>query len=109
VTFGSKSPEGIRQNGNDGQSKSKEPFVQDDKTMKAPILVTKAQNMPTGIRSGVPEETGKNGPSFAEIHERAREIHIERGDHVCDMDNYLDEWLQADRELQEKYNNSSCE
>jgi hypothetical protein len=25
------------------------------------------------------------------------------------MDNYLDEWLQADRELQEKYNNSSCE
>ena len=77
--------------------------------MKAPNLATKAQNMPTGIRSGVTEETGKNRPSFAEIHERAREIHIERGDHVCDMDNYLDEWLQADRELQEKYNNSSCE
>gem|GEM_PF-5698999 len=108
MTFGSKFPEEIRQNGNDGQSKSKEPFVQDDKTMKAPILATKAQNITAGIRSGVPEETGKNGPAFAEIHERAREIHIERGGHVCDMDSYLDEWLQAVRELQEKYNQSSC-
>jgi hypothetical protein len=107
MTFGSKFPEGIRQNGNNGQSKSKESFVQDDKTMKAPNLATKAQNMPTGIRSGVTEETGKNGPSFAEIHERAREIHIGRGDHVCDIDNYLDEWLQAEHELQEKYNKSS--
>ena len=77
--------------------------------MKSSNLATEVRDMPTGIRSGVTEETGKNGPSFAEIHERAREIHIERGDHVCDIDNYLDEWLQADRELQEKYNNSSCE
>ena len=77
--------------------------------MKSSNLATEVRDMPTGIRSGVTEETGKNGPSFAEIHERAREIHIERGDHVCDIDNYLDEWLQADRELQEKYSNSSCE
>ena len=77
--------------------------------MQSPNLATKAQNIPAGIRSGVPEETGKNGPSFAEIHERAREIHIERGDHVCDIDNYLDEWLQAEHELQEKYNKSSGE
>jgi hypothetical protein len=77
--------------------------------MKSPNLATEAQNMPTGIRSGVPEETGKNWPSLAEIHKRAREIHIERGGHVCDIDNYLDEWLQAERELQEKYNESSGE
>jgi hypothetical protein len=74
--------------------------------MKSPNLATEAQNMPTGIRSGVPVETSRNGPSFAEIRQRAREIHIERGGHVCDMDNYLDEWLQAERELQEKYKKS---
>jgi len=76
--------------------------------MKSPNLATEAQNM-AGIRSSVPEETGKNGPSFLEIHERARELHIERGDHLCDMDSYLDEWLEAEHELQEKYNKSSCE
>ena len=76
--------------------------------MQSPNLATKAQNTPVGIRSGVSEETGKNGPSFAEIHERAREIHIERGVHVCDMDSYLDEWLWAEHELQEKYNQGSC-
>ena len=74
--------------------------------MQLPNLASKAQNVPTGIRSGLPEETSKNGPSFAEIHERARAIHIERGDHVCDMDSYLDEWLQAEHELQEKYKRS---
>jgi hypothetical protein len=77
--------------------------------MKSPNLATEAQNMPTGIRPSVPVETSRNGPSFAEIRQRAREIHIERGGHVCDMDNYLDEWLQAERELQEKYNKSSGE
>jgi len=77
--------------------------------MKPPNLATEAQDMPTGIRSSVPVETSRNGPSFAEIRQRAREIHIERGGHVCDMDNYLDEWLQAERELQEKYNKSSGE
>jgi hypothetical protein len=80
----------------------------EDKTMKPPNVATEAQNM-AGIRSGVPEETGKNGPSLAETHQRAREIHIERGGHLCDMDNYLDEWLQAEHELQEKYKRSFCE
>ena len=72
--------------------------------MQLPNLATKAQNVETGIRSGMQEETTKSGPSFAEIHERAREIHIQRGGHICDMDSYLDEWLQAEHELQEKYN-----
>ena len=76
--------------------------------MKSPNLATKAQNI-AGTRSSVREETGKNGPSFREIHERAREIHIGRSDHLCDMDSYLDEWLEAERELQEKYNKCSCE
>jgi hypothetical protein len=77
--------------------------------MKSPNLATEAQNMPTGIRSSVPVETSRNGPSFAEIRQGARQIHIERGAHVCEMNNYLDEWLQAERELQEKYNKSSGE
>ena len=76
--------------------------------MKTPNVATEAQNM-AGIQSGVPEEPGKNGPSLAEIHQRAREIHIERDGHVCDMDNYLDEWMQAEHELQERYNKSSGE
>jgi hypothetical protein len=58
---------------------------------------------------GLPEEIGNNGPSLAEIRQRAFEIHIERGDHVCDLDNYLDEWLQAERELKEKYSTSNDE
>ena len=77
--------------------------------MKLPNLATKAQHMPTGIRSGVPEETGQNVPTLDEIHRRAREIHSERGGHVCDMDHYLDEWLQAERELQKTFNKSSGE
>jgi hypothetical protein len=77
--------------------------------MKSPNLATEAQDMPTGIRSCLPVETSRNGPSFAEIRQRAREIHIERGGHVCDMDNYLDEWLRAERELQEKFKRGFCE
>ena len=50
----------------------------------------------------VPEEGRKNGPSPAEIRRRAFEIHIERGGiHGCD----LDDWMQAERELQQKYKN----
>jgi len=36
------------------------------------------------------------------------EIHVEHGD-GSDLENYLDKWLQAERELQEKYNKSSGE
>jgi hypothetical protein len=49
------------------------------------------------------EQGGRNTPSPEEIRKRAFEIHIERGGiHGCD----LDDWLQAERELQEKYKNN---
>ena len=71
---------------------------------------TNAQDIPRSIlRSDVPGESGKNVASLAEIHQRALEIHVERGGHVCDLDNYLDEWLQAESELREKYNRSNDE
>jgi len=57
--------------------------------MKAPNLATKAQNMPTGIRRVYRKKQARDGPSSQNHERRAREIHIERGDHVCDMDNYL--------------------
>jgi Protein of unknown function (DUF2934) len=42
----------------------------------------------------------QNGPSLEEIQQRAYEIHIERGGtHGQDVD----DWLTAERELQEKY------
>ena len=78
--------------------------------MKLRDCATDDQNTRPGrFRSDVPEERGKNGPSLLEIHERALEIHIERGGHDYDLDEYLDEWLQAERELRGKYNKSSGE
>jgi hypothetical protein len=78
--------------------------------MKAQNVARNAQNTrPRGVGPDVPEEIGKNVPTLDEIHRRALEIHIERGDHGCDLDNYLDEWLQAERELQGKYNKSNGE
>jgi hypothetical protein len=72
--------------------------------MKLQDPITSAQTMSRSIlRSHVAEESRSDGPSLAEIRERAFEIHIERGGiHGCD----LDDWLQAERELQEKYNKS---
>ena len=68
--------------------------------MKLQDPLTNAQTMSRSIlRSNVAEGSRSNGPSLAEIRERAFEIHIERGGiHSCD----LDDWLQAERELQEK-------
>jgi Protein of unknown function (DUF2934) len=73
--------------------------------MKSQNPGTNAENIPRSIlQSNVPEESRRNGPSLAQIRERAFEIHIERGGiHGCD----LDDWLQAERELQEKYNKSN--
>ena len=73
--------------------------------MRPQDLKTNTQNTPRIIfQSDVPEEGVKNGPTPAEIRHRAFEIHIERGGiHGCD----LDDWLQAERELQEKYNKSN--
>jgi hypothetical protein len=63
-----------------------------------------AQNTrPSRFRSDVPEERGKNVPTLDEIRRRALEIHIERGSHGYDLDEYLDEWLQAERELRTRY------
>jgi len=73
--------------------------------MKLQDPITNAQTMSKGIlRLNVAEGSRNNGPSLAEIRERAFEIHIERGGiHGCD----LDDWLLAERELQEKYNKSN--
>ena len=75
--------------------------------MKSKNLKTNAHDVPTGIlQSDLAEEGGKNRPTPAEIRQRAFEIHIERGGiHGCD----LDDWMQAERELQEKYNKSPRE
>jgi hypothetical protein len=78
--------------------------------MKAQNLVTNAQNTrPNRFRSDVREERGKNVPTLDEIHRRALEIHIERGGHGYDLDEYLEEWLQAERELRGKYDGSNHE
>jgi hypothetical protein len=55
------------------------------------------------LRSIPVEQVVKDGPTPEEIRERAFEIHIERGGiYGCD----LDDWFQAERELQKKYSNS---
>jgi hypothetical protein len=70
--------------------------------MKSQNLKTNTQNTPSTIfRSDILEGKGENGLTPAQIRHRAFEIHIERGGiHGCD----LDDWLQAERELQGKYN-----
>ena len=72
--------------------------------MKSQNPSTNPQNTPTAALAPAPGETGNNGPSHAEIRQRAFEIHIERGGiYGCD----LDDWLQAEHELKAKYNKSS--
>jgi hypothetical protein len=75
--------------------------------MKSQNLKTNAHDVATDILQSDSAEAGsKNGPTPAEIRQRAFEIHIEHGGiHGCDLDDYL----QAERELQEKYNQSSRE
>jgi len=81
-----------------GHSVVNRKHVKGERTMKSQNPSTNAQNMRTEVRSDEPEGTGENGPSLAEIRLRAFEIHIERGGiHGCDPD----DWLQAERELQE--------
>ena len=62
--------------------------------MKSQNVKTNAQNTPSIIfRPDVPEEKVQNGPTLAEIRQRAFEIHMERGGiHGCD----LDDWRQAE-------------
>jgi hypothetical protein len=81
---------------------SQEHVLREKRSMKSQSLETNDQNTPSIIlRPDVAEEKGQNGPTLAEIRHRAFEIHIERGGiHGCD----LNDWLQAEGELQEKYN-----
>ena len=65
--------------------------------------------MPADIGSDVQEERGKNVPTLDEVRRRALEIHIERGGQGYDLDEHLDEWLQAERARREKYNKSNDE
>ena len=54
------------------------------------------------LRSSIAEQPIKSAPTPEEIRQRAYEIHIERGGfHGCD----LEDLLQAERELQQKYKN----
>jgi hypothetical protein len=77
--------------------------------MKSRNLATNAQDIQIDIGSDVQEERGKNAPTLDEIRRRTLEIHIERGGQGYDLDEYLDEWLQAERDLREKYNESNDE
>ena len=72
--------------------------------MKSRNVFTNTEGMPKIVsQSHIAEEEKNSGPSPAEIRQRAFEIHIERGGiHGCD----LDDWLQAELELQEKYKNN---
>jgi len=55
------------------------------------------------LHSTTAEQPIKNAPTPEEIRKRAYEIHIERGGfYGCDMDDLL----QAERELRQKYNNN---
>jgi DUF2934 family protein len=55
------------------------------------------------LRSDTAEQVIKDEPTPEEIRQRAFEIHIERGGiYGCD----LDDWLQAERELQQKHRNN---
>jgi hypothetical protein len=69
--------------------------------------VRNAESRPSAIFQSDNAERGRrSSPSPEEIRQRAFEIYMERGGiHGCD----LDDWSQAERELQEKFNKSSGE
>jgi hypothetical protein len=72
--------------------------------MKSQNVKTITQNAPNIIcRPDVPEEKGQNGPTLAEIRERAFEIHTERGGiHGCDLDDWLPGGTRAPGKVQEQ-------
>jgi hypothetical protein len=72
--------------------------------MKSRNVFTNTEGTPKiALQSDIAEEEKNAGPSLAEIRQRVFEIHIECcGTRGCD----LDDWLQAERELQEKYKNN---
>jgi hypothetical protein len=81
--------------------------LEGEKIVRSQDLKTNTQNTPRIIfLSEIAEEKGQSCPTSAEIRQRAFEIHLERGGvHGCE----LDDWLQAERELQEKYNKNNDE
>ena len=72
--------------------------------MTSRSTVAHAASTPKGVSQValVKEEDSKNAPTPEEIRLRAFEIYIQRGGvDGCD----LDDWLVAERELQEKFKN----
>ena len=77
--------------------------------------VMRSQSKPTHAMSApeapaqearMEEEGSKHAPTPEEIRKRAYEIHIQRGGiHGCD----LEDWVLAERELQETYENNGKE
>ena len=55
------------------------------------------------VQPDIAEEQAKTAPTTDEIRQRAFEIHIERGGI---WGNDLDDWLQAEHELQQRYKNN---
>lgn len=73
--------------------------------MKSQNIVANAESVLNGASQPgeAVRERSKSAPTPQQIRERAFEIHIERGG-IHGMD--LDDWMQAERELQEKYKNN---
>jgi len=67
--------------------------------------VSNSETTPKAVAASGRQETEKSTAAFLEeIAQRAFEIHLERGGiHGRD----LDDWLQAERELREKYGKSA--
>ena len=82
--------------------KTRDKFSKENKVMKSQNAVAKARSTPTTLSQPEPpgEEATRHAVTPEEIRLRAFEIHCERGGiHGFD----LDDWLQAERELQEQY------
>jgi hypothetical protein len=76
--------------------------------MKSQNVIENAENTAKSVsQSDIAEQERSNSaPTPKQIRERAFEIHIERGGiHGCD----LDDWMQAERELQERFKDREME
>ena len=73
--------------------------------MKSQNIVANVESALEGASQpgGAEQERSKRAPTPQQIRERAFEIHIERGG-IHGMD--LDDWMEAERELREKYKNN---
>jgi hypothetical protein len=80
----------------------KNSLLRREETMKDRSANTDAESARIVFQADIADERSKNAPPAQEIRKRAFEIHIERGGiHGCE----LDDWLQAEREFQERYEN----